>query len=209
MTMNEKKVQSIQKEIEKLTNSLNRYKGLLEKKIAKCEKLNCNWNEEEFFIKRDSGELTQETFNAWFAKSIEEDHVKDTEKRIKNAIERLEKATGVWEKEIEATIAEKEFEERANGIESKWMKLSAEEIKAQYEKWLAEFKAECLKDGIIIDHASSLFISGETPKGKRFVLDINNGWTDRSNHCYTLRIGGIVYFTSGTFQTCYRYIKNR
>lgn len=35
--MAEKKMNSIQKEIEKLEKSLDRYKGLLEKKVIKCE----------------------------------------------------------------------------------------------------------------------------------------------------------------------------
>ena len=205
MTMKEKAVQSIQKEIEKLTASLNRYNGLLEKKIAKCEKLGCNWNKEEFYIKRENGELTQETFNAWFEKSIEEDHVADTEKRLANAIKRFEKANGEWEKEVEQNEAERAFAERANGIELDWLskKEAAEE---EYKKWLEQFKAECLKDGIVIDKASRNYINGETKSGRRFVLDRNKGFTERSFYCYTLTIAGTVYFTSGTFQTCYRYI---
>lgn len=209
MTMNEKKMQSIQKELEKLTASLNRYKGFLEKKIAKCEKLACNWTREEMFAKRDSGEMSQKQWEAWFDKSITEGNVEDTERRINNAIKRLEKATDIWEQESEKSEAEQAFKDRTSGIESGWMKLSQEERKARYEKWLAEFKAECLKDGIVIDEVHSMLISGKTPGEKPFVLYNNCGWTERSLHCYTLRIDGTVYFTSGTFQTCYRYIKAR
>ena len=209
MTMNEKKVQSIQKEIEKLTNSLNRYKGLLEKKIAKCEKLNCNWTKEEMFEKREAGEINQKQWEAWFDKNLAEGNAEDTERRINNAIKRLEKATTIYEKENERNEADQAFKDRANGIESEWNKLTKAERMAKYEKWLREFKAECLKDGIIIDEVNSIYISGKTPGDKSFILYNNNGWTDRSRHCYTLRIDGIVYFTSGTFQTCYRYIKNR
>ena len=46
-TMIEKKMNSIIKEIEKLNKSLERHQGLLQKKIEKCEKLNCNWTKEE------------------------------------------------------------------------------------------------------------------------------------------------------------------
>ena len=208
MTRKEQKVQSIQKEIDKLTKSLNRYKELLEKKIAKCEKLACNWNCEEFYKKRDSDELTQETFDAWFAKSIEEENVKDTERKLENAIARFEKANGEWEKELEQNEAEQEFINRSNAIEESIFE-NLKERKEKYEKWLKHFKAECLKDGVVIEEVSNNDINGKTKSGKSFVLYINNGFSKRSRYCYTLRIDGIVYFTSGTFRTCYKYLMIR
>lgn len=82
-----------------------------------------------------------------------------------------------------------------------------EERKAEYEKWLAQFKADCLKDGIVIDKASNSWITGKTKSEKSFCLSINNGFTERSFHCYTLTIDGATIFTSGDFSTAYRYIK--
>ena len=204
MTRAEQKVNSINKEIEKLTKSLERYKSILEKKIAKCEKLGCNWSEEEFYNKRDANELTQETFNAWFAKSIEEDHVKDTQRKLENAFNRLEKANGEYEKEFEA----KQIDLAIANKEADWEAL-AQKRKEEYEKWLREFKADCLKDGIIIDEASSNWITGTTKGGKSFAMYINNGWTERSNHSYTLVVNGCTLFTSGLFSTGYKYLMNR
>lgn len=206
MTRKEQAVQSIQKEIDKLEKSLNRYKGLLEKKIAKCEKLNCNWNQEEYFAKRDSGELTQETFNAWFEKYGYERDVADTERRLENATKRLQKAIGEWEVEIEQNEAEQEFLNNANAIESNWLSIMKAR-EEEYKRWLENFKAECLQDGIVIDEATASFMNGTTKNGKQFCIYINSGWTDRSNHCYTLRINGTTYFTSGTFCRCYKYMK--
>ncbi|MCQ2270997.1 MAG: hypothetical protein MJZ52_07215 [Bacteroidales bacterium] len=54
--------------------------------------------------------------------------------------------------------------------------------------------------------ADANFVNGTTPNGKRFVVYINNGWTDRSRYCYTLRINGTTLFTSGTFQTAYAMV---
>ena len=86
---------------------------------------------------------------------------------------------------------------------------NAAQRKAEYERWLAEFKAECLKDGIIIDNACGTWFDGTAANGKRFYLDRNNGWTDRSWHCYSLTIGGETVFTSGEFNTAYRYLMKK
>lgn len=204
MTRAEQKVNSINKEIEKLSKSLERYAGLLNKKIDKCEKLDCNWTDEEMFIKRDNNEMTQEQWSAWFDKSLEESHVEDTQRRLDNAFKRLERASEEFAKvseqiELDQMITEKELQ---------WMQ--ARELKEEeYYKWLMQFRADCLKDGIIIDKASASFISGNTKKGKRFAMYINSGWTERSRHSYTLRIDGTTYFTSGLFETGYRYLMTK
>ena len=204
MTRAEQKVNSINKEIEKLTKSLERYAGILNKKIAKCEKLDCNWTREEMFVKRENNEMSQEQWEAWFDKSLAEGNVEDTQERLDNAFRRLERAN----KEFEKVAEQIELDEMINDKELQWMK--ARELKEEeYYKWLAQFKADCLKDGIIIDEASSNWISGNTKSGKRFTMYINNGWTERSWHSYTLRINGTTYFTSGLFETGYRYLMNK
>ena len=109
MTMAEKKMNSIQKEIEKLEKSLARYQGLLEKKVAKCEKLDCNWSDEEYFAKRDANEVTQEQWSSWFDKSLAEGNVEDTQRRLENAGKRFEKAVAEYEKVAEKTAEDEEI----------------------------------------------------------------------------------------------------
>ena len=204
MTRAEQKVNSIKAEIEKLERSLERYSGLLKKKIEKCEKLGCNWTDEEMFQKRDADEMTQEQWSAWFAKSLEEGHVNDTQHRIEAAFRRLEKAN----EELEKVAGQIELDEMISEKELQWMK-SRELKEEEYYRWLSEFKKECLKDGIIIEKADAKFISGKTKNGKRFAMYINSGWTERSRHSYTLNIEGITYFTSGLFETGYKYLMAR
>ena len=202
MTMAEKKMNSIQKEIEKLEKSLLRYKGLLEKKVAKCEKLNCNWNDEEFFAKRDANEVTQEIWNAWFAKSIEESHVEDTQRRLENAGKRFAKAVEEYEK-----VATREAEdEEINAKELQWLE-NSQKREDEYYAWLNQFRKECAKDGILIDKATNAYLYGHTASGKEFSMYINDGFTIRSLHSYTLRVNGVVLFTSGLFSTAYKYLR--
>ena len=47
---------------------------------------------------------------------------------------------------------------------------------------------------------------GYTTKGLRYYLDWNRGWTERSAHCFTMRINGQVVFTSGDISTVAAYI---
>lgn len=204
MTMAEKKMNSIQKEIEKLEKSLARYQGLLEKKIAKCEKLGCNWSDEEFFVKRDANEVTQEIWNAWFDKSIEESHVEDTQRRLENAAKRFEKAVAEYEK-----VAEKaEEDEKIKAKELQWLE-NRQKSEEEYYEWLNQFKKECAEDGILIKEACKSYIRGYTTSGKNFSMYINDGWTKRSLYSYTLRVNGVVLFTSGLFSTGYKYLMNR
>lgn len=204
MTMAEKKMNSIQKEIEKLEKSLERYQGLLEKKIAKCEKLNCNWTREQMFEKRNNNEMSQEQWSAYFDKSLAEGNVEDTQHRLDNAAKRFEKAVAEYEK-----VAEKaEEDERIDAKELEWLE-NRQKSEEEYYRWLEQFRKECAEDGIIIDEASNNWISGNTKSGKRFVMYINNGWTKRSITSYTLRVNGTVLFTSGLFSTGYKYLMNR
>ena len=204
MTMAEKKMNSIQKEIEKLEKSLTRYQGLLEKKIEKCKKLECNWSDEEYFAKRDANEVSQEQWSAWFDKSLAEDNVEDTQRRLENAGKRFEKAVAEYEKVAEKTAEDEEIAAK----ELQWVE-NCQKSEEEYYKWLQQFRKECAEDGIIIEDASNNWISGYTKSGKKFSMYINEGWTRRSLYSYTLRVNGTVLFTSGLFSTGYRYLKNR
>ena len=159
MTRAEQKVVSIQKEIDKLEKSLERYVGLLNKKVAKCEKLDCNWTDDEMFQKRDNNEMNQEQWSAWFDKRLAKSNVEDTQRRLDNAFKRLEKANAEFEKVAEQI----ELDEMINEKELQWMQ-SRELNEEEYYNWLRTFKADCLKDGIIIEEASANFILGNTLK---------------------------------------------
>lgn len=203
-TMNERKLESIKKEIEKLNKSLARYNTILAKKVSKCESLNCNWSRDEFFEHRDV-DMNDDQYNAYFEKAVAEHDVEDTERRISNAESRLSKMMP----KAEADALERQEQERVTTLERSWLKQSTAEREADYQRWLTKFKADCLKDGIIIDHATNNFIDGQTARGERFVMYINNGFTERSLHCYTLMINGLAVFTSGDFSTGYARIKRR
>ena len=202
MTMAEKKMNSIQKEIEKLEKSLDRYKSLLEKKTTKCEELNCNWTKEQMFEKRENNEMSQEQWSAWFAKSLADGDVEDTQRRLENAGKRFEKAVAEYEKIAEKT----EEDEEIDAKELQWLE-AVQKNEEEYHKWLVQFKKECALDGIIIEEAANNWISGYTKSGKRFSMDINNGFTKRSMHSYSLRVNGTTLFTSGLFSTGYKYLK--
>lgn len=213
-TMIEKKMNSIIKEIEHLNKSLDKRQFLLQKKIEKCIKLDCNWTKEERLARKDAGEtISDKQEEAWFNKYCAEGDVEDLERRIANAESRLSKITGKVEEQKEFTKKQEEIKE----MESSWLKMLKEELqktpeerKAEYKAWVKEFTAMCAKDGIQLDNdPSSTWISGQTPSGKHFMVYINSGYSERSFYCYTLNIAGETIFTSGTFGTCYQVIKNR
>lgn len=208
MTMTEKKMHSIEKEIEKLTKSLNRYEGILDKKVAKCEKLDCNWHSDEWFEHRDT--CTPEQASAHFEMTVAQSNVDETKRRLQTLENNLAKITGKFEVESAKRSEDQNELERATQIESSWLsipKKSAEEREAEYQAWLKQFKAECLKDGVKIENANDSFINGITKGGKKFAMYINHGVTERSWHCYTLYIEGKTIFTSGDFSTAYAIIK--
>lgn len=223
MTMNEKKMESIEKEIAKIAKSLERYETILAKKIDLCIKLNCNWTDEEFrnimhqFWARHEGEgvvafgndddiITKKQHAAWFDKSLAESNVEDSKRRLANAEKRYSKITETVKAENAKNEEFRKAYEHASEMERKML---AEKAKEEYEKWLAWFKAECLKDGVIIEDACNNWVNGFTPSGKRFCFYINNGYTERSWHCYTLYIDGNTIFTSGEFWRCYNTVKHR
>ena len=212
-TMIERKAESERKEIAKLEARLERETAKLEKKISAAEKIGANCTREEWYAgKRE--EYTQEQRNAWFEVFCAQGDVEDTTSRLNSARKRLDKLTGKVAEQQEASEKEAAEVARIGSIERRILtqaeiEANAAQKEAEYQKWLAEFKAECLKDGITIDNACGSWMDGTTAKGKRFFLDGNNGWTNRSRHCYSLTIDGNTVFTSGEFLTAYRYLKKK
>lgn len=210
-TMIEKQINKAQKDVEKYTKAVNRYTALLEKKTAKCIKLNCNWTDDEWHQHREANDCTDDQYSAIFDRWINEDHLDEAKKNLAHAEKHLEKLTG----KAEAKAEQQAEADRISGMENTWWKAmmkeelekTPEQRKAEYEAWLKEFKAECLKDGIIIDKADGNWISGTTANKKHFMMYANSGYTERSLHCYTLRIESETIFTSGDFSTAYTYIK--
>lgn len=210
-TMIEKQINKAHKDIEKYTKAVARYTALLEKKTAKCIKLNCNWTFEQWIEHREAKTFTDDQYWAWVTASQTQDDLEEAKKHLAQAEKNLEKLTG----KAEAKAEQQAEADRISGMENKWwtamkeeMEKTPEQRKAEYEAWLKEFKAECLKDGIIIHEADANWISGIAANGKSFTMYANNGMTSRSLHCYTLQMAerGTI-FTSGDFSTAYTYIK--
>ena len=187
------------KELEKLEAKLERQTAKLEKATAKAEALGV-------------ADMDVEAHRAWletvptngYAIASKEDikkngawfdlfgarrDVKETEDAIERAKARLDKA----EEELETYRAEVE-------------KITDAKAKEELRKMAFEqAQKEWAKDGIILEGC----YYGKTPGGLYWEIDKNNGWTERSLHCYTLTIGGRTIFTSGEFWRAYMEIKKR
>lgn len=201
MTREEIKVESIKKEIEKITKSLDRYVGIFEKKNEMCIELGCDWEQTEMREKADSGEMTDKQWGAWFSRKVAQSNVDDANGRLENAYKRLAKA----QEKLDGVLTVIEEVEKIESKEIDWI-AAREKKEKEYQEWLKQFKAECLEDGIIIDTATRTDITGATKNGKRFTMELNNGFTIRSFYSYTLKINGETIFTSGLFSTGYRYL---
>lgn len=182
MTANERALQSVNNEIEKLLVRKERCEKALEKKIENAEKLNINVTADEWFKIRDN--VTDKQFAAYFELSIARGNLKEVLKKIENANKRKEKA------------------------ETKVTEIKHKTAEEEIERQKAETIEEWAKDGITVTEITSRYIIGITPSGKRFSIYSNNGFTDRSRHCYTMRIDGETIFTSGEFYRAYRTVKN-
>ena len=211
-TMIERQAASVQKEIEKLNARLVREKAQLAKKTAAAEKIGANCTRAEWFAGMREAYTDEQRWAFTEVWSAQND-VEDTEGRIANAEKRLAKLTGKVEAANEVNARETAEVERIGNIENAWVSATPEQVeanaarrKAEYDKWLAEFKAECLKDGVIIDRVCGRFFTGTTADGYRFCVDGNCGWTNRSRKCYSLTINGNLIFSSGEFITAYRYL---
>lgn len=205
MTMNERKLASTEKQLAKLYKSLDRYTNLFEKKQQKCIKLNCNWSDEEWCQHRDANDCTTAQRQAYFDMDVQQSYIDDTKYRIGTLERTLRKQEQKVKEENEKDEAFKAEYTRLSDAE---IKLSQEMAKAEYEAWLKKFKADCLKDGVVVEEAKSFMVNGTTPSGKRFAIILNNGWTERSRHCYSVRIESDTIFTSGEFWRAYQTVKN-
>jgi hypothetical protein len=206
-SMIERKYESIRKEIAKLEKSLEKHETKLAKLAAKAEKMDALewkevWNESEpddpNFRKKEHIPFV----SAYYDLMGERREVEDIKNRLENANKRLLKIAP----QIETAEATAKENERIANLEIGWFTKTSEERQAEYEAWLKEFKAECLKDGIIIEEANRTWIFGKTASGKDFAMYMNSGYTERSLHCYTLRINGETIFTSGDFTTGYKIL---
>ena len=197
MKMIEIKLRSLTTEMNKLIEKKARIESKLEKTTAKVEKLDCKWTWEqhrEWLINAptENGWLTNKEDvkknGAWFDWSRAQDDLNEVNGRIERLQSRIEQA------EVKVDEYHAEIEK-------------IEDAKKREELWKLEFEAEqkeWAKDNIKLEGR----YVGTTPSGKRFSIYSNNGWTERSLHCFTLYIGGEVIFTSGEFWRCYLIIKN-
>lgn len=200
MTMTEKQIIKATNDFKKAQSGIERTTKQLEKVEAKCSKLDCLWSEDEYF-KNHRETATDEQYAAYFDLLIKRDHMKDYQHKLEVATRQLDKLSG----KILNEEAEKKLSDHIDSIQNTY-ETRSHDAKEDYEKWLAQFKAECKKDGIEIESASYNYISGLSASGKEFHLYINNGSTERSWHSYTLTVNGDTIFTSGLFCTAYRYL---
>lgn len=182
MTQLERSTQSTTKELEKRIAAVERTKKALEKKEQAAAKLNMNITEDEWYTVRDTA--TQEQAYAYLMLSIARGNAEEAEHKLQR--------TQQTQKQLEVKVA--------NAAK----KLTAEEA----EKQIADEIARWAEAGITVTMLTSNFIAGTTPKGKYFTIDGNNGVTERSRYCFSVRVGGEQVFTSGQFYTAFKAIKN-
>lgn len=203
MTQIERMLNRCQNDIAKAQKGIVRCSKYNEKKEAKCIKLNCLWTTFEEFVRHRDSDMTNEQYAAYFDWHRNQNDIKEYEHNLERARKEYDKLMKKYTSESE----EQALTHHINGIEGSWVQLvDRQEKQERYFRWLEQFKAECLKDGITIKEATNNYISGLSKKGEKFVMYINNGWTERSIHSYTLRIAGETIFTSGLFSTGYRYL---
>lgn len=199
MKMVEIRYSSYIKEMEKLTKRLEREEAKLVKAIAKAEKLGVagwTWEERRAWldneVETNNGWIVNksdvEKNGAWFGKYSAEKDVEETKKAIERLTKRLEKA----EDEVEA------YHKEIEALED--LKKKEELRKLEFEQEVKEWA----KDGITLEAR----YYGKTPSGKFFYIYGNSGFTLRSRHCVTLRIGYDTIFTSGEFWRAYNIVKN-
>lgn len=182
MTQEERRQQSLAKELEKLNIRREKALAKLEKKTTAAEKVGMNISDEEWFEVRDS--VTQEQGMAHLEMYSARREVADIEHRISVLTESREKVSTKVRARVES-ISKEEAERQ-----------KAEEI------------ARWAEDGITVEKMDSDTIHGKTPKGKRFTIHGNHGFAQRSRHCFTLYIDCEMIFTSGEFYRAYRTVKN-
>lgn len=199
MKMIEIKLRSQTTELEKLTARKEKAEARLQKATEKADKLNANFETKEAYR---AWMDTVEKKEGWLVNKKDIDRngayltLFGAKRELNDIIESIERA-------------EKRIEHTESKVETYRAKVKSEmDAKAYEELMKAEFEQEqkeWAKDGIKLEER----YFGATPKGKRFMIDRNSGFTERSFHCYTLYIDGETIFTSGEFWRCYSVIKNR
>ena len=185
-------------ELEKLNQKLERAEKALAKKLAVAQKLGVSeWSKEEHYewlrnVPTQDGWIINKADvrknGAWFDLFCAEREVEDIKERIANAEKRFSK--------VEQALDE--YHQELEKIDD--LKRKEEMFKLEFE----QEQREWAKDGITLERR----YMGITPQGKRFWIDRNNGFTERSLHCFTLYLDGSVIFTSGEFWRAYGVIKN-
>jgi hypothetical protein len=200
MKMVEITFRSYQKDLEKLNTQLEKAESAYNKKLAAAKKYGVeNWTSNDRHEWIQTVETTESGFlinkadekknGAWFDMICAESRINE----IKSSIERAEKRLAKAEQEVSAYY--EELDKLAD------LKAKEELMKKQFEQEQKEWK----KDGITLE---SRYL-GYTPQGRRFTIHGNNGFTNRSLHCFQLIIDGETIFTSGEFWRAYSEIKRR
>lgn len=184
-------------ELEKLNQKLERAEKALAKKLAVAQKLGVSeWSNEEHYewlqnVPTQNGWIINKSDvqknGAWFDLFSAERDVEDLKERIANAEKRFSK--------VEQALDE--YHQELEKIED--LKRKEELFKLEFE----QEQKEWARDGITLERR----YMGITPQGKRFWIDRNNGFTERSLHCFTLYLDGETIFTSGEFWRAYGVIK--
>lgn len=192
------------KELEKLNARLERAQKAYEKKLAAAQKAGvADWTKEQYNAWMDTVETNENGWilnkadikknGAWFDLYSAEREVKDIQDSLAKAEARFAKV----EKQLDAYNEELE---KVADLQKKEL-LFKLEFEQEQKEWA--------KDGI---NLTSRYM-GYTPKGRRFWIERNNGWTERSLHCYTLTLTGAdgkayTVFTSGEFWRAYAVVRN-
>lgn len=185
------------KELEKLQTRLEKKQAKLEKVQAKADKMGVTddveahraWlatveTQDGFIVKKEDREKNGLFYDLVMTK----DDIESLESKIEMAESRLEKKQKALEEYREEVEQIENLKERE--------KLMKESFEAEQREWA--------KDGIILEAR----YRGTTPKGNKFTIYGNSGYTERSQHCFTLYINGETIFTSGEFWRAYGVIKN-
>lgn len=198
MKREEIKFQTEIAKMEKATAALERAKKNLEKKLAKAEKYGVeNMTDEEhrewvktvpvneyFFMVNKEDVLKN---GAWFDLVTARENLSDAEYKLQRAEEGLQKAQEELDKHHKEVDELEDLKKKED--------LQKKEFEEEQKAWA--------EDGIALVKR----YRGTTPNGKPFAIEGNNGWTERSRHCFTLLIGNEVVFTSGEFWRAYAVIK--
>lgn len=218
MTRAEQRVQSEQRELDKLNKQLERAEATYEKKLAIAQKYGVDtWDNEAhnkwletvetnmgWIVNKDDIKIN----TAWWDLSSAKDRIDELHGYIEKAYKRLGRAQDEYAQEVEKMATEQATTDKAELMDSYTTMNITHYTKEEIEAMQQRMKEEWAKDGITITKFWGDGLEGITPSGKSFIFYINNGVTERSWHCYTLNIDGYTLFTSGTVSNCYRTIKN-